>query len=99
MKRTIRFASSLLLSGALLAPIAMQAQDDHDRDDRNRVFDRAHHDYHNWTPDEDRYYRQWYGDRHHDRDYREYRHLSKKDQDRYWNWRHDRDHDRDHDHH
>jgi len=96
MKRTIHFASSLLLAGAMLAPMAMQAQD-HDRDDR--VYDRAHHDYHNWTPDEDRYYRQWYGDTYHGKDYRDYRKLNRKDQQRYWTWRHDHDHDRDHDRH
>ena len=96
MKRTIRFASSLLLSGTLLAPIAMQARDDHDRDDRNRVYDRAHHDYHNWTADEDRNYRQWYADRYHARDYRDYRKLNHKDQAAYWNWRHDHDHDHEH---
>lgn len=98
MKRTIHFASTLLLSGALLAPIAMQAQDrDHDRDDR--VYDRAHRDYHNWNADEDRNYHQWYGDTYHGRDYRDYRKLNRKDQERYWAWRHDHDRDHDHDKH
>ena len=99
MKRPIGFLSSVLLMGALAAPIAMPAQDrDHDRDDRNRIYDREHKDYHNWTPDEDRYYRQWYGENYNNnRKYRDYRKLNRKDQDAYWNWRHthDRDHDND----
>lgn len=100
MKRTIRFTSSLLLAGALTVPIAVQARDDHDRDDRNRVYDRAHRDYHQWTPDEDRYYRQWYGDKYHGRNYRDYHKVNRKDQDAYWNWRHaHEDHDHDHDRH
>ncbi|HVH88235.1 MAG TPA: hypothetical protein VM912_16055 [Terriglobales bacterium] len=98
MKQIARFIISLSLASALTAPIAMQAQDrdDHrDRDDRNRVYDRAHHDYHNWTPDEDRSYRQWYGETYSGRQYRDYRKLHRKDQDSYWNWRHNNDHDRD----
>src|SRR5207302_6243042 len=39
MKKPVRFTSSLLLAGALLAPIATFAQDrDHDRDDHNKTF-------------------------------------------------------------
>jgi hypothetical protein len=86
--------------GALAAPIAMPAQDrdhDRDRDDRNRVYDASHRDYHNWNQDEDRNYRQWYGENYNNKKYRDYRKLHRKDQDAYWNWRHthDRDHDND----
>ena len=103
MRRIFRFGSSLLLSAALLAPLAMQAQDrDHDRDDQ-RVYDRAHRDYHNWNSDEDNAYRQWYGQTYNGRQYRDYRKLHKKQQQAYWKWRHDNDHDRhrdrDHDRH
>ena len=88
----------MLLIGALAAPVAMPAIDkDHDRDD-HRVYDRAHRDYHNWTPDEDRYYRQWYGENYNGRAYRDYGKMHRKDQDAYWKWRHehgDRDHDND----
>lgn len=98
MKSIIRYAASLALAGALAAPIAVQAVDkdkDHDRDDR--VYDRAHRDYHYWTPDEDRVYHEWYGQTYNGRAYRDYRKLNRRDQERYWNWRHsheDRDHDR-----
>ena len=104
-----RILSSMVLMGALAAPMALMAQDrdrdDHkDRDDQaknQRVYDRAHKDYHNWNSDEDRRYREWYTSTHNGRDYRDYNKLNHKDQTAYWNWRHqhgDGDHDRD-DHH
>lgn len=102
----MRILSSMLLMGALAAPLALQAQDrdrdDHDRDDHaknQRIYDRDHKDYHNWNQDEDRNYRQWYTESHRDKEYREYNRLNKHDQEAYWNWRHQHgDHDRD-DHH
>jgi hypothetical protein len=100
----MRILSSMLLMGALAAPLALQAQDrddKHDRDDRaknQRVYDRNHKDYHAWNDDEDRNYRQWYTQKYNGREYREYNRLNKKDQAAYWNWRHQNgndDHDRD----
>jgi hypothetical protein len=100
----MRILSSMLLMGALAAPLAVRAQDrddHHDRDDRakqQRMYDRDHKDYHNWNGDEDRRYRQWYTESHNGREYREYNKLKHKDQNAYWNWRHqhgDNDHDRD----
>jgi hypothetical protein len=102
----MRYLGSLLLIGALAAPLALQAQereDHHDRDDHGksqRVYDRQHKDYHRWNGDEDRNYRQWYTESRNGREYRDYNRLHHKDQDSYWNWRHqhgDRDdhHDRD----
>lgn len=72
-----------------------------------RTYDPYYSDYHTWGPDEDVYYRQWYGDTYHDRGYRDYRRLNRDEQRNYWTWRHqhhehDRDHrdrDRDHDQH
>jgi len=97
--RNIRFLNSLLVSAALLAPLAMHAQDrDHDRDrDNHRVYDSAHRDYHAWNSDEDNAYRQWYGQTYNGHQYRDYRKLNKKQQQAYWKWRHDNDHDRDKD--
>src|SRR3954447_23982555 len=100
----MRILSSMVLMGALAAPMALQAQDrddKHDKDDRaknQRIYDRDHKDYHNWNQDEDRNYRQWYTDSHRNKEYRDYNRLGKKDQNAYWNWRHqhgDNDHDRD----
>ena len=105
MKKPVRFTSSLLLAGALLAPIATFAQDrDHDRDDHNknvRVYDPYRKDYHNWNSDEDTRYRHWYTQTYSGRTYRPYKKLHKKDQQAYWKYQHDndRDHDRDRDRH
>ncbi|MFL6437930.1 MAG: hypothetical protein ACJ71Q_10145 [Terriglobales bacterium] len=105
MKKPVRFISSLLLAGALLAPVATFAQDrDHDRDDHNknvRVYDPYRRDYHNWNSDEDIRYRRWYTQTYGGRTYRPYKKLHKKDQQAYWKYQHDndRDHDRDRDRH
>lgn len=102
----MRFASSIILMGALAAPLSLAAQDrdrddHHDRDDQarhQRIYDRDHKDYHNWNGDEDRMYRQWYTESHNGREYREYNKLKHKDQTAYWNWRHQHgDHDDHHD--
>jgi hypothetical protein len=102
MAKPIRFVSSMLLTGALLAPVAFAQDRDHDRDDRNRnnnrVYDSSHRDYHNWNSDEDNAYRQWYGQQHNGKQYRDYRKLNKKDQQAYWKWRHNNENDRDRDH-
>jgi len=102
----MRILSSMILMGALAAPLAMRAQD-HDRDDHHdkydrsknqHIYDRDHRDYHNWNTDEDRNYRQWYTQSHGNKRYREYSRLNHHDQEAYWNWRHqhgDGDHDRD----
>jgi hypothetical protein len=101
----MRMLSTMVLMGALAAPLALAQEhdrDDHkDRDDRaknQRIYDRDHKDYHNWSQDEDRNYRQWYTESHRDKEYREYNRLNHRDQTAYWNWRHkhgDGDHDRD----
>lgn len=90
----IRYLSSLVLMGALAAPLALQAQDrdDHrDRNDRNynqRVYDRQHKDYHRWDDNENRNYQQWYAQNYNGRANRHYNQLSRKDQNAYWNYRH-----------
>src|SRR5579859_5467376 len=64
--KSIRYLSSLVLIGALAAPLALQAQDRDDRQGRNnrnnnqRVYDRQHKDYHQWDGNENRTYQQWY---------------------------------------
>ena len=65
-----------------------------DDNDRNRVYDREHKDYHNWNDNEDRSYRVYLGERH--REYHPFVELKVKEQRQYWNWRHRHpDHDRD----
>jgi hypothetical protein len=93
--KTIRFLGSVLLMGALAAPIALQAQDrddHHDRDDHNknhRYYDRDHKDYHQWNSDEDRAYHQWYADRYRGKGFRDFKKLKHNEQEEYWKWRHD----------
>jgi len=100
------FFSSFFLTAALAAPTAMMAatrpqdngrQEENHRDDKdhNRVYDRAHNDYHNWDDNEDRFYRQYLTEKH--KTYRVFAELKEKEQRAYWNWRHghpDHDHER-----
>ena len=48
----------MLVAAALGMPIASKAmsgpQEDHDRDHKDRVYDREHKDYHNWDENENR---------------------------------------------
>ena len=92
-----RLLTSLVLIGALAAPVAIGArstaqEEHHDRDrDRDhhdkRFYDRKHHDYHEWGSREDEAYRRWHADRH--RKYIEYGRLSPAQRQAYWNWRHE----------
>jgi len=86
--RFYRYLASLFLLAALAAPMGMSAvpRDDHDRDDRDRIYDRRHRDYHRWNDDEDRRYRQWEAESH--REHREWSRLKNKERDKYWAWRH-----------
>jgi len=106
MQRGYRyFLSSFFLTAALVAPSAVNAatkaqdngrQEENHRDDKdhNRVYDRAHNDYHIWDDTEDRVYRQYLVEKH--RAYQAFAELKEKEQRAYWNWRHshpDHDHD------
>jgi hypothetical protein len=53
-----------------------------------RVYDREHHDYHQWNAGEDTVYRSYLEGRH--EPYREYRLLPQEHQRAYWKWRHER---------
>ena len=104
------FFGSLIVTAALAAPTAMQAaakpqengrqeeqrheEQRHEENERNRVYDRAHNDYHNWDDREDHSYRVYLTERH--REYHPFAELREKEQRAYWNWRHshpDHDHD------
>jgi len=81
----MRFLNSILLSAALLAPVALtpvllRADD--------RVYrDEKFHDEHHWNDHEDRAYRMWVKERH--RKYVAFDRLRAEDQAAYWAWRHD----------
>jgi type III secretory pathway component EscR len=77
-----RFLGALMLSGVLMAPIAMQAKDDH------RVYDRDRRDYHQWNEAENRAYRHWLTEeRHHQ--WHDWNRASRAEQREYWRWRHE----------
>jgi hypothetical protein len=85
-----RFWNSVVLSAALITPIAivptsLRAQEDH----RNaRTYrDREHNDEHQWNNNEDQAYRMWNKENH--RKNREFSKLKERDQQAYWSWRHE----------
>ena len=105
--RLHRYIATFFLTAALAVPLAAWASpqdrdDDHHRDDnkQTRVYDRQHHDYHQWNDTEARSYQTW--EQQNNRQHRDYNRLRSRDQAKYWSWRHtqsDNDrHDRD-DHH
>ena len=79
------YIGSILLSAALLAPVAVRGDDEHhDRD--HRYYDRSGRDWHEWNEREDQAYRRYLQERH--REYRGFDKVNRKDQDEYWKWRH-----------
>lgn len=89
MKRTVSAFTVIaaLVGTAFLPASALAADQKHNQKHESRIYDRAHRDYHNWSGDEDRLYRQ-YLDEHH-RQYRVYSKMNQKQQRAYWQWRHD----------
>jgi hypothetical protein len=94
MHRGYRYLSSLLLTAALAAPVAMMAaaspQENRNEENRQgennkRYYDKGHKDYHTWDNNEDRAYRR-YQTEHHEK--RAFAQLSSQQQTGYWNWRH-----------
>lgn len=92
MHRSYRFIASLFLAAALVAPATVIAAPAPQASLQIRVYDRDHHDYHNWDDHEDRAYRGYLVEQH--RTYRVYGKQNRKTQRDYWNWRHEHpDHD------
>lgn len=75
---------TVLFTGvSIVAPVAMRADDRHDR----RYYDRDHRDYHAWNDHEDRAYRIYLGERH--REYREFARIDAGQRRDYFRWRHE----------
>jgi hypothetical protein len=93
MHRSYRFVTTLFLAAALAAPVSVMAAPAPQAVGLQvRVYDRDHHDYHNWDDREDRAYRGYLVEQH--RSYRVYGKQSHRSQRDYWNWRHSHpDHD------
>jgi hypothetical protein len=77
-----RYLGAFLLSAMLITPVAMRADDHHDK----RYYDRDRKDYHEWNEREAQAYRRWQEERR--REYRDWNKISRKDQSEYFKWRH-----------
>lgn len=93
MNRKYRYLSSILLTAALAAPVAMLAvaspQDDNRHEQRERTrryYDRQHKDYHRWDSNEDHAYSRWQAEHHEKRPFIK---LSTRQKSIYWGWRHE----------
>ena len=75
--------TAILAGIACTAPMAMKAEEHHDK----RYYDRDNKDYHTWDDHEDRAYRVYLGEQHHN--YREFRKVKPDEQRNYFKWRHD----------
>jgi hypothetical protein len=94
MNGAYRYIFLLLLTAALMMPVAVMAAPPQRAGVQVRVYDSRHKDYHNWDDNENR---QWglYLTQNNRRPH-EYKRAKKSEQTEYWNWRHDHsdDHDR-----
>jgi hypothetical protein len=85
-----RFLSAVIVTAALLAPVAVNAAATPaaapETASQRRVYDRSHKDYHVWDEHEDQTYRAYLGDQH--IKYRSYSTLGRRRQATYWNYRH-----------
>jgi len=80
--------STVLLTIALTAPVAVFAQDEHHDDNQHhRFYDKSHKEYHEWNDNEDKAWRQYLNEHH--RAYTDFGKASKRRQEAYWKWRHD----------
>ena len=87
MHRTHRYVAALFLTAALAAPVAIIAAPvPQEAGVQVRVYDRDHHDYHNWDEHERHAWGVYLSDNH--RHEVEYAHANHKEQRDYWNWRH-----------
>jgi hypothetical protein len=81
-----RILNGLLLGAALIAPVALFADDTKASSNTTRYYDPDQKDYHEWTPGEDRAYRVYLGEQH--RDYVEFPKVKETEQREYFKWRH-----------
>jgi ribulose kinase len=80
-----RYLSAFVLGAALLAPVALRADDDHHRVKVKVYYDREGRDRHEWNDNESRSYRQYQTEQ---RQTREFNRANRQQQADYWRWRH-----------
>ena len=79
---------SLMLSAVLIAPATARADDNNKNKQQNkRYYDKKNKDYHEWNDHEDRAYRTYLQENH--QDYREFNKVKRPQQDQYYQWRHE----------
>ncbi len=82
-----RTLNGLLLGIALIAPVALRAEDEKKTTTTtSKRYDSEEKDYHSWSPTEDRAYRVYLGEVH--RDYVEFPKVKVVEQREYFKWRH-----------
>jgi len=87
MQLAHRYVTTLFLTAALAAPVALLAAPAAQEDrDRHRVYDKHHKDYHNWDDNENRAWGQYQTEHH--KTSHEFSNANKREQGQYWNWRH-----------
>jgi hypothetical protein len=87
MHRANRYITSLFLTAALAAPVAIMASPvPQEGRDQSRVYDKQHKDYHNWDDKENHAWGQYLSDNH--KSSHEYPKANRKEQSQYWNYRH-----------
>jgi hypothetical protein len=80
--RRFLILTAIFAGAALVAPVAMRADNHHDK----RYYDRDAADYHTWNNQEDRAYRVYLGEQH--REYHAFRKTKNAQQREYLRWRH-----------
>jgi hypothetical protein len=86
MRRFI-ILTALTAAAALVAPLALNADDHRDEHHAKRYYDRDGHDYHSWDDHEDRAYRIYLGEQH--REYSDFSRAKAAQQREYFRWRHE----------
>jgi hypothetical protein len=87
MYRADRHIASLLLTAALVVPVAIMANPAPQEASVNvRVYDKDHKGYHNWDAKENQAWGEYLTENHHK--HYEYSKANSKQQEQYWNWRH-----------
>jgi hypothetical protein len=81
-----RFITTLFLTAALDAPVAIAAAPAPQASVQVRVYDRNHKDYHNWDDHENKSWGLYLSQNH--KKSHEFTKSNRKEQSEYWNWRH-----------
>lgn len=81
----MKFFSTLLLAGALFAPVGIMKADEHDK--AKRYYDKQRHDYHEWNEQEEHSYQRYLQEQ--KRQNHAWAKASRREQADYWKWRHE----------